>query len=183
MIRICDIIFSLLGLIFLSPILFILFIVGFRYSRLPLFSQKRVGKNMKPFFLLKFRTMHISTESIATHLVDPSSITKYGKFLRANKLDELPQLWNVLIGEMSFVGPRPSLFNQIELIEERLKFGVYVVKPGITGLAQINKIDMSKTKRLVELDVKMIENFSIRNYFKYILLTVLGFGSGDPAKK
>lgn len=179
MIRVFDFIFSLLGLIILSPILVILYLIGYGDSRSPLFKQERIGKNMRAFYLLKFRTMHVNTQSVATHLVNPNSITRFGKFLRKTKLDELPQLWNVLAGEMSLVGPRPNLFNQIELVEERKKLNVYKVKPGITGLAQINKVDMSKPRKLAETDAKMIEELSIYNYFKFIFLTVVGVGSGD----
>ena len=102
-----------------------------------------------------------------------------GHFLRKTKLDELPQLWNVLKGEMSLVGPRPGLFNQEELTKERDERGVYSVRPGITGLAQINEIDMSTPKLLAETDRKMIDTLNISSYFKYILLTVTGKGSGD----
>jgi lipopolysaccharide/colanic/teichoic acid biosynthesis glycosyltransferase len=94
-------------------------------------------------------------------------------------LDELPQLWNVLVGDMSLVGPRPNLFNQTELIEERQKRGVYGIRPGITGLAQINKIDMSTPQLLAETDARMIAQLNVWNYFKYIFLTVFGKGFGD----
>src|SRR5215469_1490888 len=103
----------------------------------PLFRQARVGRHQKPFVLVKFRTMKPGTASVASHLVDVTSITRWGRFLRQTKLDELPQLWNVLKGEMSLVGPRPCLFNQEELIRERAQRGVFEARPGITGLAQI----------------------------------------------
>jgi lipopolysaccharide/colanic/teichoic acid biosynthesis glycosyltransferase len=98
-------------------------------------------------------------------------------------LDELPQLWNVFIGEMSLVGPRPNLFNQEELINERDSRGVYSVRPGITGLAQINKIDMSTPQLLAETDAKMTNNLNIYFYFYYIIVTVLGKGAGDRIVK
>ena len=120
---------------------------------------------------------------MATHLVQVSAITKWGSFLRRSKLDELPQLFNVLMGDMSFVGPRPNLFNQLELIEERGKRGVYSIRPGITGLAQINKIDMSTPQRLAETDADMIEHLNVWYYFKYIFLTVFGKGFGDRVRK
>jgi lipopolysaccharide/colanic/teichoic acid biosynthesis glycosyltransferase len=143
LIRIFDILFSFVGLIFLSPILIVIVIVGYFYNGSPIFRQERVGKGKQPFHLIKFRSMHVSAPSIATHLASASSITPFGSFLRKSKLDELPQLWNVFVGDMSLVGPRPNLFNQEELIHERDSRGVYSVCPGITGLAQINKIDMS----------------------------------------
>jgi lipopolysaccharide/colanic/teichoic acid biosynthesis glycosyltransferase len=141
-----------------------------------------MGHSKKPFDLLKFRSMHVDTKSVATHLVQVSAITKWGSFLRKTKLDELPQLFNVLIGDMSFVGPRPNLFNQLELIEERSKRGVYSIRPGITGLAQIHKIDMSTPQRLAETDAKMINHLNGWYYFKYIFLTVFGEGFGDRIK-
>jgi lipopolysaccharide/colanic/teichoic acid biosynthesis glycosyltransferase len=183
MTRIFDIVFSLLGLIILSPIVLLLLIIGLFDTGSPFFRQERVGVNQKPFNLLKFRSMHVNTQDVATHLVQVSAITKWGSFLRKSKLDELPQLFNVLIGEMSFVGPRPNLFNQLELIEERGKRGVYTIRPGITGLAQINKIDMSTPQLLAETDEIMISQLNIFFYFKYIFLTVFGRGFGDRVKK
>ena len=106
-----------------------------------------------------------------------------GKIIRNTSIDELPQLINVLKGEMSFVGPRPNLFNQEELITEREQRGVYDVLPGITGLAQVNTIDMSTPKLLAETDQKMIATLTLRNYFKYIVQTATGKGSGDRVNK
>jgi O-antigen biosynthesis protein WbqP len=181
--RLFDIFFSFIGLFLLFPIILILLSIGYLDTGSPIFRQERVGKNKKPFYLLKFRSMYVNTQSVATHLVQSSSVTKWGSFLRKSKLDELPQLFNVFIGDMSFVGPRPNLFNQIELIEERGKRGLYSVRPGITGLAQINKIDMSNPQLLAETDVKMIDNLNVLRYFKYIFLTVFGKGFGDRVKK
>tara|TARA_Y100001956_G_scaffold82803_1_gene105750 strand:- start:4225 stop:4773 length:549 start_codon:yes stop_codon:yes gene_type:complete len=179
MIRILDFIFSLFGLVLGFPVFIILFVVGLFDTGSPIFTQERVGRGRKPFTLVKFRTMRKDTESVASHLASSASITKFGRFLRKTKLDELPQLWNVLKGEMSLVGPRPGLFNQEELTKERDERGVYSVRPGITGLAQINEIDMSTPKLLAETDRKMIDTLNISSYFKYILLTVTGKGSGD----
>lgn len=137
MTRIFDISFSFLGLLILSPLILLLLIIGVFDTGLPLFRQERVGMDQKPFQLLKFRSMHVNTQAVATHLVQVSAITNWGSLLRKSKLDELPQLFNVFMGDMSFVGPRPNLFNQLELIEERSKRGVYSIRPGITGLAQI----------------------------------------------
>ena len=121
MIRFFDILFSLLGLIILSPIIILLIFLGIIENGSPLFRQKRVGINQIIFFLLKFRTMHKNTKSTATHLVDFSKVTSFGLFLRSTKLDEIPQLLNVLLGQMSLVGPRPCLANQRRLINERKK--------------------------------------------------------------
>jgi O-antigen biosynthesis protein WbqP len=177
--RIFDFTFSLFGLVVLSPILFVLSLIGFLDTGSPIFAQERVGKNQQPFKLYKFRSMKLDTQSVATHLANSSAVTKHGSFLRKSKLDELPQLWNVLVGDMSLVGPRPNLFNQEELIDERNSRGVYSVRPGITGLAQIQKIDMSTPKLLAEVDSQMINDFGVNNYFHYIIVTVLGKGSGD----
>jgi lipopolysaccharide/colanic/teichoic acid biosynthesis glycosyltransferase len=173
MTRIFDVGFSFLGLIILSPIILLLFIIGFFDTGSPLFCQERVGVNQKPFFLLKFRSMHVNTQTVATHLVQVSAITQWGSFLRKSKLDELPQLFNVFVGDMSIVGPRPNLFNQTELIEERAKRGVYLLRPGITGLAQIKKIDMSTPKILAEADAMMISQLNIYFYFKYIIYLMM----------
>jgi O-antigen biosynthesis protein WbqP len=181
--RIFDILFSFLGLVHLSPILIVLIIIGYFDTGSPIFRQERVGKGKKPFRLMKFRSMHVNAPSVATHLASASSITSFGSFLRKSKLDELPQLWNVFIGDMSLVGPRPNLFNQEELIHERNSRGVYSVRPGITGLAQINKIDMSTPQLLAETDAKMIQELNILGYFKYIFLTVFGKGFGDRIVK
>ena len=151
MIRFFDFIFSFIGLLFLWPVGIILYIIGLFDTGKPVFVQERVGRYKKPFNLYKFRTMNVNTKSVASHLANQSSITKFGGFLRKTKLDELPQLLNVLKGDMSLVGPRPNLYNQTELIEERDKRGVYDVTPGITGLAQINEIDMSTPKKLAEV--------------------------------
>ena len=110
--RFLDILFSSLGLLIFSPLLIIIFIFGWFDTRSPIFLQRRVGLSLKSFTLFKFRTMKINTLSSGTHLVDPSNITFMGYFLRKYKLDELLQLWNVMIGNMSIVGPRPCLFNQ-----------------------------------------------------------------------
>lgn len=179
LIRILDFLMAFFGLIFTFPILLIVTIIGYFDTGSPIFIQERVGKNKRPFKLIKFRTMSVETKSVASHLASSASITKLGSFLRKTKIDELPQLINVLKGEMSLVGPRPNLFNQEELINERDSRGVYNVLPGITGLAQVNNIDMSTPKLLAETDLKMIKTLTIKNYCKYIIQTVIGNGSGD----
>ena len=178
MIRLLDFLFSLFGLVVGFPILILLFVIGLFDTGSPLFRQTRVGRNEKAFTLVKFRTMKKDTASVASHLASASSITRFGHFLRKTKLDELPQLWNVLKGEMSLVGPRPCLFNQEELIAERKKRGVLNYRPGITGLAQVKEIDMSTPELLARTDAKMLESLTISDYFKYILMTVTGSGSG-----
>ncbi len=182
MIRFFDFIFSFFGILFLLPVGMVLYIIGLFDTGSPIFAQERVGKNKQPFKLYKFRTMHKDTASVASHLASKSSITKFGGFLRRTKLDELPQLINVLIGDMSLVGARPNLFNQTELIEEREKRGVYNYLPGITGLGQINEVDMSTPKKLAELDAEMYQNLDVKNYFRYIFATVGGKGQGDRVK-
>jgi O-antigen biosynthesis protein WbqP len=180
--RIFDFTFALLGLVFGFPLLLVIYMLGLFDTGSPLFWQERVGRNKKPFILVKFRTMKADAASVASHLASTASITCMGGFLRKTKLDELPQLWNVLKGEMSLVGPRPNLFNQDELIAERDALGVYAVRPGITGLAQVNKIDMSTPKMLAETDAKSIAEMSVANYFWFLFLTVVGKGAGDRVK-
>jgi len=178
-IRTLDFVFSLLGLVFGFPVLLVLCVIGLFDTGSPVFRQERVGRHKKPFTLVKFRTMSVDTASVASHLASSSSITQFGHFLRRTKLDELPQLWNVLKGEMSLVGPRPCLFNQEELIQEREQRDVLAARPGVTGLAQVNDIDMSTPKLLAETDAKMLANLTVSAYFKYIFMTVSGKGSGD----
>lgn len=182
MIRLFDILFASIGLVFGCPVLLLIYGLGLLDTGSPLFRQERVGRHRQPFILVKFRTMTVGTASVASHLASTASITRLGAVLRKTKLDELPQLWNVLKGEMSLVGPRPGLFNQDELIHERSIRGVFDVRPGITGLAQVSHIDMSTPKLLAETDQWMIQNLTVRDYFKYILMTVTGRGRGDRVK-
>ena len=172
MIRFFDILFSLLGLVFLSPLLILLWFIGLLDNGSPLFVQKRVGRNLKYFLLIKFRTMPIKTRSAGTHLTKDVKLTSFGYFLRRTKLDEIPQLFNVLLGDMSLVGPRPCLFNQKKLISERKKREVFKVRPGITGLAQISGINMKTPTLLAKTDQKMIKDMSLYNYFYYIFKTI-----------
>lgn len=167
------------GLALSAPLLLLLFVLGIFDTGQPLFFQTRVGRNQKPFILVKYRTMRPAVESVATHLVDPNAVTKIGAFLRRTKLDELPQLWNVLLGDMSLVGPRPCLFNQSELIAERAARKVFDARPGITGLSQISGIDMSTPVLLAETDAKMLAGLNLTKYFKYIFSTLCGAGAGD----
>lgn len=182
MTRFFDILFSGLGLLLGWPVLLLIALVGWFDNGSPLFRQARVGRFQKPFTLIKFRSMRLGTTSVATHLVNSNSITPFGHFLRRTKLDELPQLWNVFVGEMSLVGPRPCLFNQEELVVERAVRGVFSARPGITGLAQVNEIDMSTPVLLAETDAKMLASLTVADYFGYIIKTVSGKGSGDRVR-
>ncbi len=183
MIRLIDFLAAFLGLLLLWPVLLIVTIIGLFDTGSPIFVQERVGRNKKPFKLIKFRTMSVDTQSVASHLASTSSITKLGAFLRKTKIDELPQLINVLKGEMSLVGPRPNLFNQEELIAERDALGVYDVLPGVTGLAQVQNIDMSTPRLLAQTDKKMIDTLTLKDYFRYIFMTATDSGAGDAVKK
>lgn len=145
-----------------------------------IFRQIRVGRDGLPFTCYKFRTMFISTPNVATHEVAASAITPIGRFLRRTKLDELPQIANLLRNEMSLVGPRPCLPSQALLVEERRKRGVLTIKPGITGLAQVNGIDMSDPVRLAEWDERYLTLRSLLLDLKIILATIIGKGSRAP---
>ena len=182
MLRVFDFLFSLLGLIVGLPVLLVIYVAGMIDTGSPLFKQERVGRNQKPFTLVKFRTMRVGTASVASHLADTAAITPIGHFLRRTKLDELPQLWNVLWGDMSLVGPRPGLFNQQALLQARQQHEVFAARPGITGLAQVSGIDMSTPELLAQTDAKMLATLNLANYFRYILQTVTGKGQGDAVK-
>ena len=147
-----------------------------------IFVQKRIGKNGLLFKCYKFRTMNIGTKNVGTHEVNKNSITSIGKFLRSSKLDELPQIINIIRGELSLVGPRPGLPSQTELFEARNLRKVYEVLPGITGLSQINNIDMSTPNKLAESDKRYITMRSIPLEIKIVILTFFGRGSGDKVK-
>ena len=178
-IRFYDLIISFIIFILFFPLIIFTFIICFLETGKPIFIQKRVGKYKKLFNLFKFRTMYLDTPSLASHLINKKSVTKFGRILRLVKIDELPQLFNVIKGEMSLVGPRPCLPNQEELIFHRNKYNIFDVRPGITGLAQIKGIDMSDPKKLSQLDSYMIDNLNSINYFKYLILTFFGKGRGD----
>ena len=183
LIRIFDILLSILIIAASSPLLLFIYSLLYFTSGSPLFYQERVGKNLKKFTLIKFRTMLIGTRDCPTHIVDSTRITPIGNIIRKTKIDEIPQFFNVIKGEMSIVGPRPCLFNQKELIKERKKLNIHKVTPGITGLAQIKGIDMSNPKLLAEIELNMIKNFTIKKYFYYFFKTILGSGLGDKVIK
>lgn len=180
--RAADILCALSGLLVASPILLALLIAGYVDTRAPLFRQQRVGAGETPFMLTKFRTMKPDTRHVPTHEADAAAITPLGRFLRKSKLDELPQLWNVLTGDMSIVGPRPCLPSQTQLIEARRARGVFNARPGITGLGQISGVDMSTPEKLAELDHQMLDSLTLASYCRYILLTMTGKGSGDRVR-
>ena len=179
MLRVLDILLSAIGLILGGPVILLLLVLLYLDAGSPVFHQVRVGQHLRSFTLIKFRTMKLGTASVATHLANPDAVTRIGAWLRRTKLDELPQLWNVLKGDMSLVGPRPCLFNQTEVIAERQERGVFSARPGITGLAQVQGIDMSTPKLLAETDARMLERLTLSAYFGYLIKTVKGNGRGD----
>lgn len=182
--RLIDIILSLIGLIVLSGIFLILIIAIKLDSRGPvLFKQKRIGINKTHFNILKFRTMRIDTpKDTPTHLLENPElyITKMGRFLRKTSLDELPQIWNIFVGQMSIIGPRPALWNQYDLIEERDKYGANDVPPGLTGWAQINGRDELPIEIKAKLDGYYVEKISfwmdIRCFFGTVISVVKSDG-------
>jgi lipopolysaccharide/colanic/teichoic acid biosynthesis glycosyltransferase len=147
-----------------------------------LFSQVRVGRNQKTFLCRKFRSMHIGTPEVATHTLSHDAVTPLGRFLRTSKLDELPQVWNILRNEISLVGPRPSLPSLDDLIAAREVAEIYSVKPGITGLAQINGVDMRNAKTLANWDSYYKAMRCIPLDLKITLSTFIGVGQGDRVR-
>lgn len=171
-----DILSSLIAIVLFSPILLILaIIVKFTSPGPILFKQRRIGKDNEQFMIYKFRTMRIDTPNIATHLLkNPEQyITAVGKFMRKTSLDELPQLFNILKGEMSVVGPRPALYNQYDLIEMRTKANVHTVRPGLTGLAQVSGRDELENEQKVYFDQQYVQKQSFFFDLKLIILTVV----------
>ena len=182
--RTFDFLVSACGLIFLMPVMLI--IAWFVARSSPggvLFVQTRVGKSEKPFQCYKFRTMAHGAPVAGSHEVADSWITPTGRRLRSSKLDELPQLFNVLRGDMSLVGPRPCLPNQDEVIAARRARNVFSIRPGITGTAQLASIDMSTPEKLAEADRSYIENQTFTGDLRIVAATVLGGGSGDAASR
>jgi len=183
LIRFLDFLIALVGIVALSPLMLFIALLGFFDTGAPIYRQVRVGRDQRLFVLVKFRTMRPGVPSVATHLADQTAITRLGRFLRQTKIDELPQLWNVIKGDMSLVGPRPCLPEQRNLITARARRDVFDYRPGITGLAQINDIDMADPEVLAEWDAEMIASLSFCRYFGYIIATVLGKGRGDRLRK
>lgn len=179
--RAFDFSVSLAGLIAVAPLLaWIVFAIRRDSAGPAIFVQDRVGRNGNIFRCYKLRTMYSDTKDVPTHMADSNRVTPLGARLRRTKLDELPQLWNILRGEMSFVGPRPCLPSQTELIEERRKRGVLAITPGITGVAQVEGIDMSDPLRLAEKDAEYLHAASFATDLGLIWRTLFkGEGQGD----
>ena len=171
MLRFFDIVLSAIGLLISLPILALISLMGFFDTGSPFFFQQRVGRHRQPFTLVKFRTMRRDTLSVASHLADASAITRLGRLLRKTKFDELPQLWNVLKGEMSLIGPRPLLVSYRELYTKQ-QMKRHDVKPGITGWAQINGRNSLTWKKKFELDVYYVEHQNFKLDFIILIKTI-----------
>jgi O-antigen biosynthesis protein WbqP len=177
--RAFDVSACVLFLLFFWPILAVIIIaIRLQSPGKAIFTQVRVGKDGRPFACYKLRTMHLGTANLPTHQVEASAVTALGEYLRRLKIDELPQVWNVLIGDMSLVGPRPCLPSQIELVEARRRLGVLEMRPGITGLAQVGGVDMSDAERLAEIDARYVRTQSLLGDFRLIWATLRGQGIG-----
>lgn len=174
--RLIDLVLSLIAILVFSPIFILISILIKLDSKgSVLFKQERIGKNKTHFYILKFRTMRIDTpKNMPTHLLENPEqwITKMGKFLRKSSLDELPQLFNILKGEMSIVGPRPALWNQFDLIELRDQFKVNEITPGLTGWAQVNGRDELSIDDKVRFDKEYFDQMNLVFDFKCIILTL-----------
>lgn len=184
MIRGMDILVALFGLICSAPVIAICVLIHHLTSRgSAIFVQPRVGRGEAVFTCYKLRTMAPGTPHVGTHEVSVSSVTPLGSVLRKLKLDELPQLWNVLVGDMSLVGPRPCLPSQEAVIAARRARGVYAVRPGVTGPAQVLGIDMSTPERLAEVDARWVANPGLGEYIRVLVATAVGRGFGDKVKQ
>ncbi len=162
--RLFDVTVAAVALVLALPVIAVLAVAIRRESEGPaLFRQIRVGRDGKPFVCMKLRTMQQNAPQVPTHQSSGGLVTPLGRRLRRWKLDELPQLWNVLRGEMSFVGPRPCLPSQEELILERRKRGLYRLRPGITGIAQVQGVDMSDPVHLATLEAKYLDGVTLPN--------------------
>ncbi|NDV86919.1 sugar transferase [Aurantimonas aggregata] len=178
--RLFDFTVSAIGLLVLGWLILVLVIAIRLTSPGPgLFWQDRIGRGQKPFRCCKLRTMAEGTPHVATHQAAAASITRLGRWLRRVKLDELPQLWNVLKGEMSLVGPRPCLPVQAELIAARERRGVFALRPGITGRAQVLSVDMSDPERLARIDAEYAASRTFAGDVRLLAQTFIGAGRGD----
>lgn len=184
--RIFDFLMSLIAIVLFSPVILIVALSVKLTSKGPmLFKQRRIGKDNEEFSILKFRTMRIDTPNVPTHLLENPDqwITPVGKFLRKTSLDELPQLFNILSGKMSIVGPRPALYNQYDLKEMRTAEGIHKLVPGLTGWAQINGRDEIPLSLKVKLDKEYLERKSFWFDLKIILLTVISVIKRDGVQE
>lgn len=178
--RLFDLILALIGIVPALLLIGILVVLIRRGSEGPgLLRQMRIGRDEHPFICYKLRTMAVETQDRPSHETAASAITQIGRILRRTKLDELPQLINIIRGDMSFVGPRPCLPIQKELIAERAKTGVSHLRPGITGVSQVAGVDMSDPVRLARLDATYLNQISLMTDLRLIIATVLGKGRGD----
>ncbi len=183
-IRTCDLVAALLGGVLTLPILLVAAVLVRLDSPGPaLFRQERVGRGERVFICYKLRTMAQGTVAAGTHEVSAASVTSLGRRLRRLKLDELPQLWNVIRGDMSLVGPRPCLPSQVELVEARRVRGVYDVRPGITGRAQVIGLDMSTPLELAIEDDLWARRPNLKDYLRLVILTAFGKGQGDAIRQ
>ena len=174
--RFFDILCSFFLFLFLWPFFLVIFVLIFSTSKGPvIYWSKRVGKYNEIFNMPKFRTMYLDTPELASHLLkNPQKfLTPVGVWLRNFSLDELPQIWSIFIGNMSFVGPRPALYNQYDLIDLRTKFFIDQLTPGLTGWAQINGRDHLSIKKKVEFDIEYYKRRSLYFDCKILMLTIL----------
>lgn len=182
--KLFDFTAALVGLIFAAPVIGLLALLIRRESDGPaIFAQDRIGRRGRIFRCYKLRTMTTNAPNVPTHLASSAHVTPLGGLLRRTKLDEIPQLLNIVRGDMSFVGPRPCLPSQTQLIEERSRRGVLELLPGITGLAQVNDIDMSDPVRLAEMDAEYVRSRSFAGDLHLIYRTVFQrAGIGDRVR-
>lgn len=182
-IRAIDFTAALLGGCLVLPVILVLsLIIRLDTPGPAIFRQERVGKGERLFICCKLRTMANGAPVLGSHEISSACVTPLGRWLRRLKLDELPQLWNVLVGEMSLVGPRPCLPSQTELVAARRVLGVYGVRPGITGSAQVKGLDMSTPQELAREDAEWAAMPSVADYIKLVLVTVVGGGRGDAVR-
>jgi O-antigen biosynthesis protein WbqP len=181
--RALDVVLAIVVLPFAALLIFGCAIAIMLTSQGPaILRQQRVGRYERPFACLKLRTMYANTPQAPSHETSSSAVTPVGRFLRRLKLDELPQLINIIRGDMSFVGPRPCLPTQTALIEARRRYGLQAIRPGITGVAQVRGVDMSDPERLAALDATYLEDMSIGADLRLIAATALGNGRGDRVR-
>lgn len=174
--RFCDICISFFLILLFIPFFFIIsIIVLFDTGAFPVFRQKRIGKNNKEFLILKFRSMNKNAprEVPTDQFVNPDKyISRFGKFIRKTSIDELPQLFNVFLGQMSFIGPRPALWNQKDLIEKRVEYNLHLIRPGLSGWAQCNGRDKVTTSQKVELDKEYLTKLSLLFDIKIFFMSI-----------